>query len=507
MDRDQRSNGYHNIAVIGAGPSGLVAAKYLRQKNFKFTVFEKGKKLGGTWNLDRGYPGLTVQSVKKAYCYTDFPYKKSTSRFPTHAEVYEYLSDYAKKFNLYASLELETEILSMERNENLNGWDLLCSNNESKIRRHFDFVIIANGVFNKIHIPRIENKEVFQGKIIHASSLTNLDMLQGNNIVVVGAGKSGLHLSTFIKSKTKKNVSLIFRSGRKIIPKKLFHFIPYNHFFFSPYRAVVRPYDHLGIQERIVYSIMKPLNRITTFIIKFASKWQLALYKKHLADLTQYTYNGCGALLVPDYYKDEIDKINIYPHKEIKKYNVNSIVLSSHESIKADTIIYATGYEQSLSFLPKDKLSKIADDDKQIWLYKHVLHPDLPDAAFSSYAIGMNSVLNSEICAQWITDYLLNKINLPTPELMRKIINVQKKYYQSSRYKNSIQSSCVTPSDYFWIRDMLTDMGKKKKLKYGNLITEYLFSGYSKDYHSKNIKDINCKSSKHFLTAYFKKVS
>jgi 2-polyprenyl-6-methoxyphenol hydroxylase-like FAD-dependent oxidoreductase len=38
---------YGNVAVIGAGPGGLVAARYLRSEGFEPVVFEEGAKIGG----------------------------------------------------------------------------------------------------------------------------------------------------------------------------------------------------------------------------------------------------------------------------------------------------------------------------------------------------------------------------------------------------------------------------------------------------------------------------
>lgn len=38
-----------NIAVIGTGPSGLVAAKYAIEKGFNVTVFEQNDVIGGVW--------------------------------------------------------------------------------------------------------------------------------------------------------------------------------------------------------------------------------------------------------------------------------------------------------------------------------------------------------------------------------------------------------------------------------------------------------------------------
>lgn len=41
--------GVLNVAVIGAGPSGLVSAKYALEHGFKVTVFEQSEEVGGIW--------------------------------------------------------------------------------------------------------------------------------------------------------------------------------------------------------------------------------------------------------------------------------------------------------------------------------------------------------------------------------------------------------------------------------------------------------------------------
>lgn len=38
-----------NVITIGAGPSGLVSAKYAIEQGFNVTVYEQGEELGGQW--------------------------------------------------------------------------------------------------------------------------------------------------------------------------------------------------------------------------------------------------------------------------------------------------------------------------------------------------------------------------------------------------------------------------------------------------------------------------
>ncbi len=49
------------VAIVGAGPAGLVAAKVLLVDGFDVTVFEKNASLGGIWSLQGSYYDLHTQ--------------------------------------------------------------------------------------------------------------------------------------------------------------------------------------------------------------------------------------------------------------------------------------------------------------------------------------------------------------------------------------------------------------------------------------------------------------
>ena len=50
-----------SLAIIGAGASGLVSAKVLRDDGFDVTIFERRTSLGGTWSEDMAYLHLRTQ--------------------------------------------------------------------------------------------------------------------------------------------------------------------------------------------------------------------------------------------------------------------------------------------------------------------------------------------------------------------------------------------------------------------------------------------------------------
>jgi cation diffusion facilitator CzcD-associated flavoprotein CzcO len=50
-----------SVAIIGAGASGLVAAKVLLDDGFNVTVFDRQRELGGVWCAEFAYADLRTQ--------------------------------------------------------------------------------------------------------------------------------------------------------------------------------------------------------------------------------------------------------------------------------------------------------------------------------------------------------------------------------------------------------------------------------------------------------------
>src|SRR2546425_1223494 len=90
------------VAIIGAGPSGLVAAKSAMESGLQPTVFEKNRDMGGTGNPKQGSTWKTMKTnLSKFSCmFSDFPHRFSTEDFPLACDMHAYLKSYAAYFGL-----------------------------------------------------------------------------------------------------------------------------------------------------------------------------------------------------------------------------------------------------------------------------------------------------------------------------------------------------------------------------------------------------------------------
>jgi cation diffusion facilitator CzcD-associated flavoprotein CzcO len=98
------------VAIIGAGLAGLTTAKVLLQAGHDVEVFDKTPDVGGVWSRTRRYPGLTTQSPKAQYSFSDFPMPRHFPEWPTGAQIQEYLAGYADEFGVTPHLRLGTTV-------------------------------------------------------------------------------------------------------------------------------------------------------------------------------------------------------------------------------------------------------------------------------------------------------------------------------------------------------------------------------------------------------------
>src|SRR5918911_282689 len=93
--------------VIGAGSSGIAAAKKLRDAGIHVEVFEKSDRVGGNWvfgnrnRMSSAYRSLHINTSRDRMEYADFPMPRDYPDFPHHTQIARYFEDYARHFGLH----------------------------------------------------------------------------------------------------------------------------------------------------------------------------------------------------------------------------------------------------------------------------------------------------------------------------------------------------------------------------------------------------------------------
>ena len=102
------------VCVIGAGSSGLAAAKNLKEHGFTVEVLEREDDLGGNWNYGkphaRVYRSTHMISSKRCTEFTDFPMPRDFPDFPHHTQILAYLRAYAAHFSLEPLIQYRTPV-------------------------------------------------------------------------------------------------------------------------------------------------------------------------------------------------------------------------------------------------------------------------------------------------------------------------------------------------------------------------------------------------------------
>ena len=85
----------HEVAIIGAGFSGLGMGAALRRAGIEdFVIFERADDVGGTWR-DNTYPGIGVDIPVFAYQFSYELQARLVAVLPQGPEVKGYIDDYA----------------------------------------------------------------------------------------------------------------------------------------------------------------------------------------------------------------------------------------------------------------------------------------------------------------------------------------------------------------------------------------------------------------------------
>lgn len=404
------------VCIIGAGSSGITAAKALKEKGITFDCFEKGSKIGGVWRYknDNGvssaYKSLHINTNRNVMAYSDFPMPDDYPMFPHHSDIIDYFENYVEHFNLREHITFNTSVIDVVRNAD-GTYNVTLDNRQSY---DYQYVIVANGHHWNPRFPTPAFKGEFTGEVLHSHYYREAEQVQDKDVLIVGIGNSAVDIACEAARLHTGKVVISTRSGAYITP---------NWIWSIPFDNLANP-----LTAKLPLWLQRVLLNTTLWLARGKQedygvpKPNRPVLSEH-PTLSQDLLNLSGRGL-----------IKFKPN--IKEFKGKTVVFEDGTEQSFDMIIYATGYKVTFPFL-KHYAEFDVEETNDIRLYKKVVHPDYKNLFFLALIQPLGAIMPlAEIQAKWVAKIIQGESKLPTKELMLKSIEEDKQKL-AKRYKQT----------------------------------------------------------------------
>ena len=449
------SNDIYDFVISGAGISGVILSKYLKENNFTFLTIERRDGIGGLWNYSDD-PNITTvtkktitTSSKQFTKFSDYE-PKFKDNFLKWQDLLEYINDYAKHYNIIDSVKLNTKVVSVTKN-NDGLWEISYETKGSVNKVLSKNFVVAGGAQSQKRTPLADKfGSKFDGEMYHSQEvkLNGVIKFKGKRVLVTGGGETASDMAMHAACVADRTVwaipdglhSIDRASGIVQANGKI------DEFVWDELPSLKR--DQIHRQQ--MHNKYKNTNQLAhPFMLGSwghgVEEWQVDNYwynKFPIKDGEVIYLVHSGKIKAKRQIIDMFDKM---------------VKFSDGTSEEIDMVIEGIGYKKSFDYFVNNSL-KTVDYDK---LYRGFIHT----SESGLYMIGMvRPMIGSvpgyvELQSQYIVDLSLGNMQLPSKEVMKENQKEEERYHRNlfegcSRFRADIK-------DYrFYHYEMSNDMGR-----------------------------------------------
>jgi hypothetical protein len=441
------------ICVIGAGSSGLVTVKELREAGHQVVCYEKKSEIGGVFahsatkhtNGSNPYikPDLTSSNYSMAF--SSFPPSEASKQYWTPLQYGRYLERFAKAYGLLDFIQFETDVLRVRQRDGM--WEIQVQVQGAIRSELYDAVAVCVGRYASYKIPAVPGLEQYTGTALHSSKLTELGDFRGKRVVCVGLGESGADICHQL-SYVAAQISVIVNRPPHVTHRNL---LPHtgredtHDAIFSPFLGALesRRYDEHHVQVLMQHQARFLLGKMIPTIVdleaRLVREWELM----------RGGFPG-GALTNSDgFLKDLISGrtgINLFGVESISDHY---ITCGDGAIIPCDAIIFCTGYADLFPFFCDDpRITEAQRNPRQ--LFKHMIHAEIGSTlSFIGFArpIAGGIPMVAELQARYFAMLCSNKRRVCTTELVATIESDARKE-DAYFYVQRNMPSLIVQADY-----------------------------------------------------------
>lgn len=405
------------VCVIGAGPSGLTAAKNLLQVGLRnIVVYEKGDQVGGNWVFSTrpGHSSVfetthTVSS-KRMSQFEDFPMPADYPDYPSHRQMLAYFQEYARHFGLIPCIQFNTEVQRAEKQPD-ETWKITLGDGRVEV---FDHLLVANGHHWNPRFPSYPG--TFTGQFLHSHDYKSATGFKDQRVLIIGGGNSACDIAVET-SRVSAFTGISMRRGYYIIPK------------FS----LGKPADVMA----------EPFARLPDFIRMFLFRLTVKL---NVGDYAAYGLERPRHDVLQGHVTLNSEMLyfirhgKVHPRPDIARFEGRTVHFVDGRAEEYDTIIACTGFIITHPFFER---SFIDYSEGDVPLFLRVFHP----AHRSLYFIGLVQPQGSiwplaDAQSQLVANYIIGQYQLPLDmdaRIRRDVESIRRNFLNTPRHTIEVE--------------------------------------------------------------------
>jgi cation diffusion facilitator CzcD-associated flavoprotein CzcO len=346
---------HFDILIVGAGISGVGSAYHLTKQlpGTSFVVLEEQETFGGTWWTHK-YPGIRSDSDLHTFGYSFKPW--TGPPIATAAEIRSYMGDVIAENGLAKHIRYQHRISSASWSSDTNLWTIEATELVTGEARTFtaNFLWMCQGYYrhSQGYTPEWEGMDTFKGRIVHPQRWPEDLDTSAKKVVVIGSGATAATLIPAIADQCKHITMLqrsptYFRTGRNAIElaetlrqlqvkEEWIHEIVRRKILFEQDAFTRRSFtEPEAVKQELlggISAVLGPDYDIATHFTPRYRPWRQRIAFVPDADLFQAIKSGKASVVT-----DEIDR-----------FTESGILLKSGQTLDADIIVTATGFNLNI---------------------------------------------------------------------------------------------------------------------------------------------------------------
>jgi putative flavoprotein involved in K+ transport len=361
------------VVVVGGGQGGIALGARLRQLRVPAIVLDKHERPGDQWR--KRYKSLCLHDP---VWYDHLPYLPFPPNWPVFSpkdKVADWLEFYTRVMEVpYWS---KATCLSASFDAEAGRWSVEVDRDGERLTLQPTHLVLATGMSGKPNVPALPGQDVFRGDQHHSSAHPGPDRYVGKKAVVVGSNNSAHDICKALYENG-VDVTMVQRSSTHIVKSDTLMDIGLGDLYSEralaagmttekadltfaslPYRIMhefqIPLYDAMRERDKEFY------DRLTA--AGFELDWGddgSGLFMKYLRRGSGYYIDVGACDLVAD------DKIKL-AHGQVDRLTEDSVVLADGTELRADLVVYATGFG-SMNGWAADLIGQdVADKVGKVW--------------------------------------------------------------------------------------------------------------------------------------------